>query len=126
MKRSAILAALVAALFSLPLFAQEKDTYLWPHPKLGPQKIDRATKAPVRTTPSPTPITGATLPLSAHEKETYLWLHPKLGPQKIDRATNVPVRTTQAPLPATSTTRVWIDPKGNIKRIAQAPSSSLN
>ncbi len=63
------------------------------------------------------------LPLSAQGKDTYLWVHPKLGLQKIERATNAPVRATRSPAPTTGVTRIWIDPKGNIKRIAQVPSA---
>lgn len=47
---------------------------------------------------------------------TYLWLHPKLGMVRVDKATNAMVTT--APQQAKKAkTILWIDPKGNVRRI---------
>ena len=53
MKRILFTAAAVAAIFSSPTFARSDNTYLWAHPKLGPQRIDRTTNAPPRLAPAP-------------------------------------------------------------------------
>lgn len=47
---------------------------------------------------------------------TYLWLHPKLGMVRVDKATNAMVTTTPPQAKGAQTT-LWIDPKGNVRRI---------
>lgn len=47
---------------------------------------------------------------------TYLWLHPKLGMVRVDKATNAMV-TTAPQQTKKAKTILWIDPKGNMRRI---------
>lgn len=47
---------------------------------------------------------------------TYFWLHPKLGMVRVDKATNAMVTTTP-PQTKEAKTTLWIDPKGNLRRI---------
>ena len=54
---------------------------------------------------------------------TYFWLHPKLGMVQVDKATNAMVTTAQplekrvSPQAKKAKTTLWIDPKGNVRRI---------
>ncbi len=47
---------------------------------------------------------------------TYFWLHPKLGMVQVDKATNYMV-TSAPPQAKGARTTLWIDPKGNVRRI---------
>ena len=54
---------------------------------------------------------------------TYFWLHPKLGMVRVDKATNSMV-TSAPPQAKEAKTTLWIDPKGNVRRIPKpAPES---
>ncbi len=49
----------------------------------------------------------------------YFWLHPKLGMVRVDKVTNAMV--TSAPLQTEDAkTILWIDPKGNVRRIPKS------
>ncbi len=47
---------------------------------------------------------------------TYFWLHPKLGMVQVDKTTNSMV-TSAPPQAKEARTTLWIDPKGNVRRI---------
>jgi ABC-type Zn uptake system ZnuABC Zn-binding protein ZnuA len=49
---------------------------------------------------------------------TYFWLHPKLGMVRVDKTTNAMV-TTVPPQARETRTTLWIDPKGNVRRIPE-------
>ena len=54
---------------------------------------------------------------------TYFWLLPKLGMVRVDKATNSMV-TSAPPQAKEAKTSLWIDPKGNVRRIPKpAPES---
>lgn len=58
---------------------------------------------------------------------TYFWLHPKLGMVRVNKSTNAMVTTLQAkeerasPSDKEAKTILWIDPKGNVRRISATP-----
>ncbi|OIR06075.1 hypothetical protein GALL_118720 [mine drainage metagenome] len=58
---------------------------------------------------------------------TYFWLHPKLGMVRVDKSTNAMVTTLQpkeeraSPSDKETKTILWIDPKGNVRRIPATP-----
>ncbi len=52
MKRILFAAAAAVAISSSPAFARNDNTFLWVHPKLGPQRVDRTTNVPPRLAPA--------------------------------------------------------------------------
>jgi len=59
----------------------------------------------------------------ASDNNTYFWLHPKLGMVRVDKTTNAMVTNAQpmdkwaSPQAKNAKTILWIDPKGNVRRI---------
>ncbi|OIQ98634.1 hypothetical protein GALL_192920 [mine drainage metagenome] len=55
---------------------------------------------------------------ASDKDNTYFWLHPKLGMVRVDKATNALV-TSARPQTKDAKTTLWIDPKGNVRRISK-------
>ena len=73
MSRNLFAAAAAAAVFTSPVFASNDNTYLWVHPKLGPQRIDRATNAPPRKAATSAPDAKS----AGKAEPTRFWIDPK-------------------------------------------------
>ena len=71
-----------------------------------------------------TAVLAFTSVAQASDKDnTYLWLHPKLGMVRVDKATNAIV-TSAPPQAKGAKTTLWIDPKGNVRRIPKPTPES--
>lgn len=63
---------------------------------------------------------------ASDNRNTYFWSHPKLGMVRVDKTTNAMVTPTPPQAKKTETI-LWVDPKGNIRRIPKpAPESQPN
>lgn len=83
MKRILFAAAAAASVLSTPVFAREDNTYLWLHPKLGPQRVDRATNAPPRRVSEPASTSAPNAKDTAPAEAPKYWVDLKGNVRRI-------------------------------------------